>query len=364
MPQGPVVQANATAVFTMTHSTRFVGEVVDLFCGIGGISNGFKRAGFDIRAGYDVDESCRFAFETNNDSRFVNRDVASITSEEIQKRYTGTLPTVLVGCAPCQPFSTYKKGKSDGRWELLTKFAEITVNVDADFFTMENVAGAVEYRSGEVFKDFLETLSEKYHCSAKVVDCSTYGVPQSRRRLVVIGSKRRKLSLKEPEASVAMTVRNAIRNLPKLEAGQVDERDPLHRCSRLSEKNMQRIRHSKPGGTWKDWPDHLVANCHTQPKGKGYGGVYGRMVWDKPAPTMTTQCYGFGNGRFGHPEQDRAISLREAAILQSFPEDYKFFEGEAFPGFKTVGRWIGNAVPVALAESIAKVISSEIQSVE
>ncbi|AZB56147.1 DNA cytosine methyltransferase [Cereibacter sphaeroides] len=341
-----------------------VGEVVDLFCGIGGISNGFKRAGFKIMAGYDVDESCRYAFENNNDARFINRDVGLIAPAEIQSRYSGSKPTVLVGCAPCQPFSTYKKGKTDGRWELLKRFAEIAVAVDSDYVTMENVSGVLDYKSGELFNEFIKILSAKYHCSFKVVDCSLYGVPQRRRRLVVIGAKQRRIELDSGSKEPALTVRTAISDLPKLGAGEIDLVDPLHRASKLSPLNRKRIQHSRPGGTWRDWPAELVAPCHTTEKGKGYGGVYGRMSWDEPAPTMTTQCYGFGNGRFGHPEQDRAISLREAALLQSFPKDYQFFEPGKFPGFKTVGRWIGNAVPVALAYNVANVISMEISGCE
>ena len=337
-----------------------VGEVVDLFCGIGGISNGFKRAGFEIKAGYDVDESCRYAFENNNDARFINRDVGLISPAEIQSRYSGNKPTVLVGCAPCQPFSTYKRGKTDGRWELLKKFAEIAIAVDSDYVTMENVSGVLEHDSGRLFGQFIAILSKKYHCSFEVVDCSKFGVPQRRKRLVVIGAKHRKISLVSDTSEPSLTVHTAISDLPRLAAGEVDPADPLHRASRLSSLNKERIRHSKPGGTWRDWPSELVAPCHTKKKGKGYGGVYGRMSWNQPAPTMTTQCYGFGNGRFGHPEQDRAISLREAAILQSFPRDYLFFEPGRFPGFKAVGRWIGNAVPVALAFNIANAISTEI----
>lgn len=344
----------------MKGKTDPVGEVVDLFCGIGGISNGFKRAGFDIKAGYDVDESCRYAFENNNDSRFVARDVGSISADEIRSRFSGARPTVLVGCAPCQPFSSYKKGKSDGRWELLKKFAELAVEVDADYITMENVAGVVDYKSGEVFREFIGVLSRKYVCSYEVVDCSRYGVPQRRKRLVVIGAKQRKVTLPDYQCDTLISVQAAISDLPALCAGGVDPVDPLHRASKLSPLNRARIKHSKPGGTWRDWPDSLIAPCHAKETGKGYGGVYGRMSWNQPAPTITTQCYGFGNGRFGHPEQDRAISLREAALLQSFPRDYRFFEPGVFPGFKAVGRWIGNAVPVALAFSIANAISAEI----
>lgn len=136
----------------------------------------------------------------------------------------------------------------------------------------------------------------------------------------------------------------------------------MHVTATLSEKNLKRIKASKPGGTWRDWPEDLVADCHRAESGRTYPSVYGRMEWGKPAPTMTTQCYGFGNGRFGHPKQDRAISLREAAILQSFPHNYAFLPNETQVSFKTLGRLIGNAVPVDLGRAIARSIKVHIAS--
>ncbi len=150
------------------------------------------------------------------------------------------------------------------------------------------------------------------------------------------------------------TVEDVVRDLPPLEHGEADPNDPLHRCSALSPLNMRRMKASVPGGTWRDWPPELVAECHRKSTGKTYPGVYARMKWDEPAPTMTTQFFGFGNGRFGHPEQDRAISLREGAIFQGFPEDYEFVPpGEPYH-MKTLGRMIGNAVPVTLGEAIGR----------
>ena len=340
-----------------------VGEVVDMFCGIGGISHGFRQACFDVRAGYDIDASCRFGYETNNAAQFIGMNIEDVTVADVRSHFSGKLPTVLVGCAPCQPFSAYRKGKSDNRWCLLEKFAELAVQVGTDFVTMENVPGVVDYRDGKVFEKFIGMLSDAYpFVTHEIVDCSEHGVPQRRRRLVVIGSKTSRLQLLKEDRSVDISVANVIGKLPPIPAGGVCINDPLHRSSRLSELNLQRIRHSNPGGSWRNWPEDLMANCHLRKKGQGYRSVYGRLDWNKPAPTITTQCYGFGNGRFGHPEQDRAISLREAALLQSFPSLYRFFPEGEFPGFKTVGRWIGNAVPVALANRIAKLISGEILS--
>ena len=152
------------------------------------------------------------------------------------------------------------------------------------------------------------------------------------------------------------TVKQAIGKMDPLDAGGSCPKDRLHTASNLSPKNMQRIKASKPGGTWRDWPKSLVADCHRSATGKTYPAVYGRMEWDKPAPTMTTQCFGFGNGRFGHPEQDRAISLREAAILQGFPRSYKFVDPDKDLEFVNIGRLIGNAVPVQLGHAVAKSI--------
>jgi DNA (cytosine-5)-methyltransferase 1 len=152
------------------------------------------------------------------------------------------------------------------------------------------------------------------------------------------------------------TVRQTISGLPPIAAGEVDQDDPLHRACGLSATNLERIRASKPNGTWRDWPKHLRLKCHSSKRGDGYVSVYGRMAWDEPSPTMTTQCVGLGNGRFGHPAQDRAISLREAALLQSFPKKY-IFVGKTDPLFvSTVSRLIGNAVPVDLGRVIGKSI--------
>jgi DNA (cytosine-5)-methyltransferase 1 len=171
-----------------------------------------------------------------------------------------------------------------------------------------------------------------------------------------LASRHGDIKMIEPELARPKTVRQAIGSLRALSAGEAASKDRLHASSSLSEKNLKRIKVSKPGGTWRDWPEHLVADCHRAESGRTYPGVYGRMEWDKPAPTMTTQCYGFGNGRFGHPVQDRAISLREAAILQSFPKDYAFLPKDAVVSFTALGRLIGNAVPVELGRAIAKSI--------
>ena len=174
--------------------------------------------------------------------------------------------------------------------------------------------------------------------------------------MVILASLIGPIELISPTHKKAKSVKDAIGKLPAIAAGSVHENDAFHVSSRLSDLNLERIRASRPGGTWRDWPELLVADCHRRETGRTYPGVYGRMAWDAPSPTITTQFYGFGNGRFGHPEQDRAISLREGAILQGFPQKYAFVEKGSPAHFKALGRMIGNAVPVALGKAIGQSI--------
>lgn len=143
-------------------------------------------------------------------------------------------------------------------------------------------------------------------------------------------------------------------------AGEACATDALHVAAGLSPTNLLRMKASKPGGTWRDWEQQLVAGCHQRESGRTYPGVYGRMSWDSVGPTVTTECYGFGSGRFGHPEQDRAITLREAALLQTFPMGYEFVEPGRPVCFGKVGSLIGNAVPVELAKAIARSIKGHV----
>jgi len=223
---------------------------------------------------------------------------------------------------------------------------------------MENVPTVTKH---EVFDDFVAALQRQdYDVWFDVVDSAKYGLPQRRRRTVLIASLRGLVELRKPDASEAKTVEDVLKQLPVLRQGGSDKNDPLHTASTLSPLNLQRINASKPGGTWRDWPEELVAACHRKKTGKTYPGVYGRMRWDEPAPTLTTQFYGFGNGRFGHPSQARALSLREGAILQGFPPNYSFVpEGQPIH-FKVLGRLIGNAVPVELGRVIGESIISHI----
>lgn len=338
---------------------------VDLFCGVGGLTHGFVLEGMPVVAGIDLDPACRFPYEANNEAKFVERNISNVTTFELNALFGDADLKILAGCAPCQPFSTYAQryemdGKG-GKWGLLYEFARLVKGASPDVITMENVPTVVRH---EVFHDFVDTLKIlDYKVWFNIIDSSRYGVPQTRRRLVLLASRHGEIRMIESTRKKPKTVRQAIGSLRELSAGESAPRDKLHSASALSCKNLLRIKNSKPGGTWRDWPEHLVADCHRAVSGHTYPSVYGRMEWDKPAPTITTQCYGFGNGRFGHPEQDRAISLREAAILQSFPRDYAFVPNDGEVSFKVLGRLIGNAVPVDLGRAIAKSINLHLSSI-
>ena len=335
--------------------------MIDLFCGVGGLSHGFLQEGFSIACGYDSDEACRYAFERNNKAPFVRKDVTLLKGEEIKEEFFSSLPRILIGCAPCQPFSTYTQALDDPKWELLAEFARLIKETKPDVVSMENVPRLVRFMDGRVFDSFVRGLrGGGYRVVWDVLFCPEYSIPQSRSRLVLIASKHGVPTLPKPtcEPESYRTARDAIGDMPALEAGAIDPVDSLHRASELSERNLQRIRASAPGGTWRDWRDDLVTDCHKRRSGKGYSSVYGRMVWDEPAPTMTTQFYGFGNGRFGHPEQDRGLSLREGALIQTFPRWYAFVPPDGDVEFTTIGRMVGNAVPVELGRAVATAIKS------
>ena len=292
----------------------------------------------------------------------MERDVAQINSEDLRPYLKGCDFTLLAGCAPCQPFSTYSR--SDRRrntrsdWQLVSEFGRLICDLKPDLVTMENVGQLADH---DVFKDFLKTLAD-YFVAWSAVEFDTWGVPQSRKRLVMLASRHGSRGLELPAPSKAPpTVRDTIWNLPTIGAGECDPHDSLHVASGLSPLNLQRIRASRPGGSWRDWDESLRANCHSKQSGSTYPSVYGRMEWDRAAPTITTQCFGYGNGRFGHPEQDRAISLREAAMLQTFPRDYKFVPPGTPVCFSRLGKLIGNAVPVRAGEVIGSTLTRHVR---
>ena len=358
----PAQRANPLANETISWGRGPI--AVDLFCGAGGLSYGMKRSGIEISAGIDADPACRHPFTTNVGAEFYGTDISAINPEFVASLFPDHSIRVLAGCAPCQLFSPYsqKNSPKDQNWRLLSKFGELASDLKPDIVTMENVP---HLRNHAIFAEFIETLEgagyvKPFHT---VVHCADYGVPQTRKRLVVLASRFGEITMISPthKPGEFRTVRGAIGRLAPIDAGATSPKDALHKASILSPTNLARIRNSRPGGTWRDWDESLMAECHIKESGKTFGSVYGRMEWDQLAPTLTTQFNGFGNGRFGHPEQDRAISLREGAILQTFPRKYSFVPEGAPVHMSLVARMIGNAVPVRLGQAIGTSILAHIK---
>ena len=342
----------------LNHSSERILKAVDLFCGVGGLTYGLQKAGIPVVAGIDIDDSCEYAYAHNNNCIFIHKSVEDVTGKEIRSLLRGADVKILVGCAPCQPFSSHQKDKQNRSkhkdWKLLYQFGRLIEETRPHIVSMENVP---ELEKEEVFKDFVATLkSLNYFVNYQVINVANYGVPQRRKRLILLASRRKEIKLIDATHEKHLTVRDAISNLPRISAGETNINDSLHISPALSLINLERIQHSVPGGTWHDWPERLVLNCHKKESGKTYASVYGRMKWDDLSPTITTQFIGYGTGRFGHPEQDRAITLREGAILQSFPPDYQFLPHGADVPIRKIARHIGNAVPPRLGEIIGESI--------
>ena len=310
--------------------------------------------------------------EENNKVKFISKDIRKFTGAELSELYPKGSIKILVGCAPCQPFSAHtrknKDRSSDERWSLLDDFGRLVEKVNPHLIAFENVP---LIRKENIFTNFCNKLRSLYYYlhPELIVYCPDYGVPQKRRRLVLIASTWDKFELlpkthsSSPEDGLLpfQTVEDAIGNLPEIDDGEASESDPLHRSRKLTDINKKRIMHSKPGRTWKDWDEELRLPCHQKSSGKGYTTVYGRMESDDLAPTITTQFINLGSGRFGHPEQHRALSLREGALLQTFPKDYKFIQPESPITVSRIAAYIGNAVPVDLATVIGESIQKHVK---
>ena len=297
--------------------------------------------------------SVEYTYSKNNKAQFQLQDINELKGKEIKKLFENAPQTLIAGCAPCQPFSIYQKKKDKNsikthkKYPAFINFIRIVKEVKPDFVTMENVPSI---KKDDNFIDFVNKLKEmKYKVNFKVINIANWNAPQMRRRLILIASKISKIEITEKQSKKFKTIKEAIKNLSHLQNGQVDNKDPLHRSAKLSNLNLQRIKFSQPGGTWKDWPKKILPNCYKKPSGQTFTSVYGRLSPNK-ANTLTTQFTRYGTGRYGHYEQDRALSLREGAILQTFPQKYDFNVVKL--GITRVSRHIGNALPPIIGKLI------------
>ena len=338
-------------------------RAIDFFCSIGGMTYGFTKAGVNVIAGIDIDPSCKETYEYNNkNSRFIEADIRGYTFEDL-KNDTGIKENdndlVFIGCSPCQYWSIIKtdKTKSETTKNLLTDFQRFVEHFKPGYIVVENVPGIMKREKESGLTHFIDVLQKyNYKVVKDILNANYFGVPQTRRRFTLVASRvNDNISLPEKNTYEKNIVREYIgewNGFPKIKAGHTDNTKLKHTAAGLSENNLKRIKLTKKnGGTREKWGQDEKLQIEAY-KGKDYSfrNVYGRMSWDKPAPTITTRFNSLSNGRFGHPEEDRALSLREGATLQTFPKNYDFKEESK----NAVAKHIGNAVPPKLAYHIAK----------
>ena len=336
-------------------------DVWDFFCGCGGTSAGLAAAGLTILGGLDLDAEAAATYRSNfPEAAFIERDIRAVDPREVSDAMTRSRGSRLVvsACAPCQPYTNFHR-KSSRRTEqrtLLLRLLPFIDHLGPDFVFVENVPGLHKVPGASTFNRFVTALQRRgFHVTWRIVDCRSYGVPQRRRRLVMLASALGDLTIppathgRTPGLLPPSTVEDWIGHFPPIADGEAHARIPNHQAAKLTDLNLRRIRATPPGGGRADWPEALRLDCHREHR--GHSDVYGRMSWDAAAPVLTTKCTSLSNGRYGHPDQHRPISVREAAALQTFPDDFRFVGR-----IKSATRQIGNAVPVLLAQAVGYAI--------
>ena len=338
---------------------------VEIFSGGGGLAVGLREAGFKTVAAVEVEPHAAATFKANHPTVQVYRqDVRTVTGAMLAT-LTEEGVDVLAACPPCQGFSslTSKWRREDARNSLVSEVGRLADELRPKAVMMENVPGLAK-KGRPLFDALLEQLENLgYETNWSILQVADYGVPQRRRRLVLLAGLG--FSTPMPEATHSKTgddgrlkwrtVRDTISEMDEpVTFPEAKERGGAQACDwhvvrQLSAVNIERLKLSRPGGSWKDLPEELRVPCHRNGY-SGFSNVYGRMVWDEPAGTITAGCTTLSKGRFGHPENDRTISLREAALLQTFPSDYRF----ETPHFERACEIVGNALPCVFAEAIAR----------
>lgn len=377
-------------------------KAIDLFSGCGGVSCGLTRAGFTVKVAVEIENSAAdtySAYPPLSHVKVLRKDICKVSGKELLK--AAKIKTdelyLLAGCPPCQNFSMQNprnKDKSENeRKKLLFEYLRIIEEIYPPFILMENVPGIATKTNAKILNEFLERLdnkngieSERYFIVKKILNAADYGVPQTRKRFVLHGVRMdlyNELTLNNEDFTLPspthdknqnndllpwVSVKEAIGDLPRLAAGKTysgKKKIYNHKCANLSEINLQRMKYiRKHGGSRDSLPETLVLECHKKKNedGKvfsGHNDVYGIMDSDKPSPTITGGCLCYSKGRYGHYSQNRAISIREAARLQTFPDDFAFSNclGKA-------ALQIGNAVPVKLVEASGEEINKSIKKIK
>lgn len=325
------------------------------------MSYGLREAGINVLAGIDNEEDCRKTYESNiSGAQFIKHDISTLTRLELQRRLDlqiGDPNLIFAGCSPCQFWSKIRtnKTKSEKTAFLLKRFQKFIKYFLPGFVVIENVPGLYKRKSISILPEFIDFLKRhKYELEEGVVNTHHYGVPQNRMRYLLIATRNStNVTLPPPNRDLVLNVSDFIgikNGFPSISAGHRDDTEDRHTCCALSKDNLRRIRLTPASGgdrtAWRDEPDLQIPAY--KDKNSIFRDVYGRMYWDRPAPTITTRFNSLSNGRFGHPDEDRAISLREGATLQTFPRHFVFHGNN----INHVARQIGNAVPPELAKRI------------
>jgi DNA (cytosine-5)-methyltransferase 1 len=332
-------------------------KAIDFFCGAGGLTRGLLDAGISVLAGIDSDQSLEKTYKLNNKpSQFLCRDIRKIDIRQLREELgiSGHDHVLYAACTPCQPFSTLTRMQGrDRRKSLLHAFGELVRQAPPDFILVENVPGLNTAYGKRIYQNFLKTLRVCgfNHIYAELLDAQDFGVPQIRKRFILLASRVNEVML--PRRVRRRTVRDAISKFPALKAGQSNSKFLNHETRPLLPHHERLIKAvPKDGGSRQDITNKsLLLKCHRN-KPKTHKDVFGRMAWDEPAPTLTGRCTDVYCGRFVHPSQNRGLSPREAAALQTFPDGYEFFGDYIFH----LSKQIGNAVPVKLAKALGKAI--------
>lgn len=349
----------------MTRPLKPLATVIDLFAGCGGGSIGFARAGLTPVAAVEIDRNAAAAYEANVGVRPIVRNIRRVEGDDLLVS-TGLRVkecTLLFGCPPCQSYTILRKGARSSRRDRLRNslyldYLRLAGSILPRHIAFENVPGMLSQRWRPRFDELLDGLRTLgYTYTWTVIDAADFGVPQRRQRILVVASRVAAPVLPSPTHAQTpagrlrahATVRSAIGSLPALRSGEADPRDSYHRARRHSDLALRRLRAVPEGGGRKDLPEELQLECHKEHD--GHYDIYGRMWWDRPAPTLTSGCTNVTRGRFAHPEQDRAITLREALLLQSFPRRV-----ELRGTFEQMALQVGNAIPPLLAQRIGETI--------
>lgn len=316
---------------------------IDIFSGVGGLSEGMHQADFQTQIAFEIDEIASKAYRLNHPkTNVITKDIRQVSIAEIKRSLKGKKIHLLAGCPPCQGFSSIRrlnkeKPVDDERNNLIMEYVRLVKSLKPYTIMMENVPGLVNY---DLFHKALKILKEAGYkwIDFKVVNVKDYGVPQSRKRLVLVGSRLGAIEVAKPIEG-KKTVRDVIGNLPLPE----NSKDPIHKIFPIHTPEVQeRIELTpKNGGGRKDLPKKYLLKCHEK-ENIGFNDVYGRLRWDDYSTTITGGCLNPSKGRFLHPEQNRCISAREAALLQSFPINYIF---PADAPRANIALMIGNALP-------------------